>query len=305
MNALEKLVTAAVQILEQQGPLELIELGKAAVTTAPLDWEAEAGARTLFRLAANKEHDLAFIEYPVFRLRTRARPDWLARTGWRAAAYKLLSERDGGVAFDEMLRAITQTANFRFNQGCPALQLYSNLTDGDGQRLFSRSGSFTIGVVAARRSSERVPIAQVRREPKLAANSRAASEGLHEANLEGFIACDLDQIEPGLTLIGRQHSVPPVGRIDLLCRDRKGSLVIIEIKTPDASTDSVIDQIEAYVGWVMEHMAAPGQRVRGIIICGRPNPRLAYAVRAVPNLSIKFVNLGLEDYDPRSSAARS
>jgi hypothetical protein len=50
----------------------------------------------------------------------------------------------------------------------------------------------------------------------------------------------------------------------------------------------------------MQHMAAPRQRVRGIIICGRPNTRLAYAVRAVPNLSIKFINLGLEDYDPQS-----
>lgn len=123
---------------------------------------------------------------------------------------------------------------------------------------------------------------------------------MHEANIEAFLASDLDQIEPGLTLIGRQHNAPPVGRIDLLCQDRRGNLVVLEVKTPDASTDSVIDQIEAYIGWAMEHMAKLGQRVRGIIICGRPNTRLAYAVRAVPNLSIKFINLGLEDYDLRS-----
>jgi hypothetical protein len=254
-------------------------------------------------LAANREHGLTIVEYPIFLLPTQTRPNWLARIGWRTSAYKLLSERDGGVAFDEMLRTIERTANFWFNKkGCPALQLYHNLTDAEGRRLFRQSGLFRIGVVGGRQSPEGAPLVRVRREPKPAASSGAADVGLHEANIEAFLASDLGQIEPGMTLIGRQHNAPPVGRIDLLCQDRKGDLVVIEIKTPDASTDSVIDQIEAYVGWAMEHMATPGQRVRGIIICGRPNTRLAYAVRAVPNLSIKFINLGLEDYDPRSGA---
>ncbi len=200
-----------------------------------------------------------------------------------------------------MLQTITRTANFRFNKsGCPALQLYHNLTDGDGRRLFRWSGSFRIGTMEGNWRSGGPRLGRVRPQPKRVASSGAGGGGLHEANIEAFLASDLDQIEPGLTLIGRQHNAPPVGRIDLLCQDRRGNLVVLEVKTPDASTDSVIDQIEAYIGWAMEHMAKLGQRVRGIIICGRPNTRLAYAVRAVPNLSIKFINLGLEDYDLRS-----
>jgi hypothetical protein len=205
------------------------------------------------------------------------------------------------MAFDDMLRTITRTANFRFNKQCPAFQLYYNLTNPEGKRLFRQSGVLRIGLGGALRSEGTATVREGRDSKPAVSGKRGG--GLHEANIEAFLASDLNQIESGLTLIGRQHSIPPIGRIDLLCQDRKGDLVVIEVKTPDASTDSVIDQIEGYVGWVMEHMAAPGQRVRGIIICGRPNQRLAYAVRAIPNLSIKFINLGLQDFDPRSGVA--
>ena len=279
----------------------MFALGRAALAAANVNWDAEGSALTLFALAANREHGLIIVKHPIFRLSARTRPDWLPRIGWRASAYKLLSQRDGGLTFDEILRTITRTANFRFNPGCPAFQLYHNLTDPEGKRLFRQSGVFTIGLVGTRRSAG-TATARAGRDSKPAGIARP-SGGLHEANIEALLASDLDQIEPGLTLIGRQHSIPPIGRIDLLCRDRKGDLVVIEVKTPDASTDSVIDQIGAYVGWVMEHMATPGQRVRGLIICGRPNQRLAYAVRAYPNLSIKFINLGLQNFDPRSGVA--
>jgi hypothetical protein len=45
-----------------------------------------------------------------------------------------------------------------------------------------------------------------------------------------LIAEDLDHVEPGLTLIGWQYPALPVGRIDLLCRDTKGDIVVIEIR---------------------------------------------------------------------------
>ncbi len=124
------------------------------------------------------------------------------------------------------------------------------------------------------------------------------AEGIHEVHFESLIAEHLDQVEPGLTLVGRRYEADPVGRIDLLCTDRKGALVVIEIKRLGASTESIIDQVTRYIGWVQERLAVPGKRVRGIVIVGKPDPKLTYSARAIPNLSIKSFNLTLQDYVP-------
>ena len=88
-------------------------------------------------------------------------------------------------------------------------------------------------------------------------------------------------------------------QLDLLCKDRKGHFVVIEIKRLRASTESIIDQITRYIGWVQERLATPGKLVRGIIIVGRPDHKLTYSVRAIPNVSIKSFTLSLQDYIAR------
>ncbi|MGH9433188.1 MAG: endonuclease NucS domain-containing protein [Terriglobia bacterium] len=129
---------------------------------------------------------------------------------------------------------------------------------------------------------------------------------IHEANLEALIAEDLNRVEEGLTLIGRQYTAPPVGRIDLLCQDGNGDLVVIEIKRFGASTESIIDQVTRYMGWVEEHLARSGQRVRGIIVVGKPEVALAYSAKAVRNLSIMSVDVSLTTYSMGTqSVARS
>ena len=45
-------------------------------------------------------------------------------------------------------------------------------------------------------------------------------------------------------------------------------------------------QTERVVGWVRAHLAAEIQRVEGIIVAHEQDRRLAYAVAAVPGLSI-------------------
>jgi hypothetical protein len=45
-------------------------------------------------------------------------------------------------------------------------------------------------------------------------------------------------------------------------------------------------------------MASPGQQVRGIIIVGRTDEKLVYAVSAVPGVTIKCFDLSLRDYKP-------
>ena len=52
---------------------------------------------------------------------------------------------------------------------------------------------------------------------------------LLEGNLENSLAERVDQIEPGLKLIERQLDTKDVGRLDLLCVDMSGNLVVVEL----------------------------------------------------------------------------
>ena len=135
--------------------------------------------------------------------------------------------------------------------------------------------------------------ASIKRESDLA-TSAGINDNIHEAHLEALIAENLDSVEGGLRLVRRQYNAPPVGRIDLLCRDRRGSFVVIEIKKFRASAESIIDQVTRYMGWVQEHLAPPRVTVRGIIIVGVVDERLSYSVKAVPNLEMKCFSVSLK-----------
>ena len=119
------------------------------------------------------------------------------------------------------------------------------------------------------------------------------SPTLAERNLENVIAERLDDLEEGLRLIKRQYSIPPAGRIDLLCEDRNHNLVVIELKKGSPTT-SIIDQITRYMGWVIKHEAKPGQKVRGIIVVYRKDENLEYAAEAIPNLEVRTFKLTIE-----------
>src|SRR2546422_4683434 len=43
-------------------------------------------------------------------------------------------------------------------------------------------------------------------------------------------------------------------------------------------------------------MGTRGQPVRGVVVVGRRDPKLAYSVRAIPNLSIKCFSVSLQSY---------
>lgn len=113
--------------------------------------------------------------------------------------------------------------------------------------------------------------------------SPVRSMTLAEQNLEDFVVHQLEAIEPGLHLVGRQISTP-AGRLDLLCKDSEGKFVVVELKR-EQGTDRVVGQILRYMGWVMIHYRVTD--VRGIIIVGKKDPLLDYAVEAASNIQAK------------------
>ena len=104
-----------------------------------------------------------------------------------------------------------------------------------------------------------------------------------EKNLEDFVVQQLDKIEAGLCLIKRQLHTP-AGRLGLLCQDTLGNYVVVELKKTQG-TDQVIGQILRYMGWVTE--AYPQKNVRGIVIVGKKDDALRYAIKAAPNVEAK------------------
>jgi hypothetical protein len=183
---------------------------------------------------------------------------------------------------------------------CPEYWMYEALTHN--RDLFSQKGALKLGLM---QSGEQLPeerkVWKMSRQPE---SVSALAQTAYEAQVEAALVEDLNVIEPGMRLIGRQYNAPPVGRLDLLCEDRDGNLVVIEIKALTANTNSVVQQTAAYVGWVRERMARPKQKVRGIIIGGKPSPKLAYAVKAVPNLALKCFSMDVRDYDLNLSSVR-
>jgi hypothetical protein len=120
-----------------------------------------------------------------------------------------------------------------------------------------------------------------------------------EAFLEEFLLSNWEGIDWGRPLelwesengeLGHQLATP-VGRLDFLCRDTTtNALVVIELKRGRPS-DRVVGQAARYVGWVAAHLARENQPVEGLIVAHEQDLQLAYAVSAVPNLSVLTYNV--------------
>ncbi len=89
--------------------------------------------------------------------------------------------------------------------------------------------------------------------------------------------------ETGEAIIGKQYMAGTRNRIDLLCRNRKtGGYTVIELKRGIAS-DTVVGQIQRYMGWVKQNLAKE-KPVDGIVICSKIDEDLRYALLVTPNI---------------------
>ncbi len=113
-----------------------------------------------------------------------------------------------------------------------------------------------------------------------------------ERDLEAHLAENLDSLEPGLDLIGRQVTID-VGRVDLLARTAEGQKVVIEVKVGEAK-DAAIGQISRYIGW---YRRADGATPRAILIAAAfPDP-VRYAAEAVDGLTLVSYRVAFEFED--------
>lgn len=113
-----------------------------------------------------------------------------------------------------------------------------------------------------------------------------------EKHLEDFLVQNWKQTELGKNydifqedgeLVGQQYQTDS-GPLDVLAisKDRK-ELLVVELKRGKAS-DSVVGQIQRYMGYVLEELAEENQTVRGAIIALDDDLRIRRALKVAPGI---------------------
>ncbi len=106
-----------------------------------------------------------------------------------------------------------------------------------------------------------------------------------ERHLQTELRREIVQLEAGLAIIddGSERSVES-GFIDILARDTKGALVVIELKSGLARREA-IGQIVGYMGDLMAE--EPDTHVRGILVAADFDKSCQSGVRAISTLKLK------------------
>ncbi len=115
-----------------------------------------------------------------------------------------------------------------------------------------------------------------------------AKDGV-EAHLQELLAAMPHTIEDGLTLIRREHFTA-IGPVDLLCRDRNGNPVAVEIKRR-GEIDGV-EQLARYLEYLDNDSSLPKENgsVRGIFVAQviKPQAKTLAATRGLSCVEIDY-----------------
>jgi len=113
-----------------------------------------------------------------------------------------------------------------------------------------------------------------------------------EKHLEDFLVSNWDGTELGRKyniytvdgeMVGQQYP-SDTGPIDILAISKDGSeLLVVELKKGRAS-DVVVGQIQRYMGYVLDELAEPKQKVKGVIIALEDDTRIRRALRVTQGI---------------------
>ena len=113
-----------------------------------------------------------------------------------------------------------------------------------------------------------------------------------ESQLEEFIVENWDRLSLGKNyeivkedgeIIGQQY-VTPVGRIDILAKNKNGKeWLVIELKK-GKSSDHIIGQTLRYIAWIKENEAGTDENVKGLIITKDQDEKLKYSLKATADI---------------------
>lgn len=295
----KRLAHAFRDILKEAGrPVEISEFARMAEERGH---NTDSAGKNFYILARREEFDFVVDSYPSYRLKVHTKlpvfDDAERGVKYPAAAAKFLIGVRDFVGLMEIVRGITERRLYAFPVDYPEYWMYHYLNEY--REYFSRRGTLKIGLKEWRKTSA-LPVTkgQATLWEGLGGTSSArdtddVTPKMHEANLETILVEHLDRVEQGLKLVQRQYVCRGVGRIDVLCEDRLGNLVVIELKKFGVKHDSIIDQVARYMGYVKNHVARSGQGVRGILVVAKADDRLRYAVSAFPGVEIRTFNLTL------------
>ncbi len=100
-----------------------------------------------------------------------------------------------------------------------------------------------------------------------------------EREVESLIDSKNALADLGLNILERQYELSPGNVIDLLCQDRRGDLVVVELKKGTAN--QTVGQLARYVTDVREKRARSTQKARGLILTLDVDEQLVKASRGV------------------------
>lgn len=81
-----------------------------------------------------------------------------------------------------------------------------------------------------------------------------------EKRLHDWLENDISMLDPNLLVIGREVRTKSGGRIDLLCIDKHGDLVAVELKQGETKTDVAAQALD-YASWVKDLTADEIERI--------------------------------------------
>lgn len=286
---------------EHNRPIGVTELMDMAVSTQG-EIPIEFVEKRLYVFSRREDSPFFVAEYPRFKLRSVSKLPDLSKVSrglkYLTYASKVLISSKEYIDVREIVGKIEEQRLYKFPTGTPEYWMYVHLSDH--KNFFAQKGTLTIGLNQWRQGKASVESGS-QREPAVEKNPVLNTpmddkivRNIYEANLESVFIEHLEKIEEGLQLIERQRVCPGIGRIDVLCKDRQGSLVVVELKRFGGKHDSIVDQIGRYMGYVRSYLAKPGQGVRGIILVAKADEKLRHAVAGFPNLEIREFDLSIK-----------